>query len=227
MVIDSGNGMSKFFTKVYLWMFVGLLISFGVAYYTSTNLNMIYFMLRNYTWIILAELLVVIIFSFLRRKVSSLVAGILFVVYAALSGLTLSSIFIVYEIGSIGMVFLSAALMFGLLAVYGYVTKNDLSSMGKILIFALLAIIIMSLINLFVYNSTFGVIISVISIVVFLGLTAWDMQNLKMIYNYFASDDKELNKASIYGALDLYLDFINIFLQLLSLFGKEKIRKLD
>lgn len=222
MVIDSGNGMSKFFTKVYLWMFVGLLISFGVAYYTSTNLNMIYFMLRNYTWIILAELLVVIFFSFLRRKVSSLVAGILFVVYAALSGLTLSSIFIVYEIGSIGMVFLSAALMFGLLAVYGYVTKNDLSSMGKILIFALLAIIIMSLINLFVYNSTFGVIISVISIVVFLGLTAWDMQNLKMIYNYFASDDKELNKASIYGALDLYLDFINIFLQLLSLFGKRK-----
>ncbi|HIU40403.1 MAG TPA: Bax inhibitor-1/YccA family protein [Candidatus Aphodocola excrementigallinarum] len=222
MVIDSGNGMSKFFTKVYLWMFVGLLISFGVAYYTSTNLNMIYFMLRNYTWIILAELLVVIFFSFLRRKVSSLVAGILFVVYAALSGLTLSSIFIVYEIGSIGMVFLSAALMFGLLAVYGYVTKNDLSSMGKILIFALLAIIIMSLINLFVYNSTFGVIISVISIVVFLGLTAWDMQNLKMIYNYYASDDKELNKASIYGALDLYLDFINIFLQLLSLFGKRK-----
>ena len=222
MVIDSGNGMSKFFTKVYLWMFVGLLISFGVAYYTSTNLNMIYFMLRNYTWIILAELLVVIFFSFLRRKVWSLVAGILFVVYAALSGLTLSSIFIVYEIGSIGMVFLSAALMFGLLAVYGYVTKNDLSSMGKILIFALLAIIIMSLINLFVYNSTFGVIISVISIVVFLGLTAWDMQNLKMIYNYYASDDKELNKASIYGALDLYLDFINIFLQLLSLFGKRK-----
>lgn len=222
MVIDSGNGMSKFFTKVYLWMFVGLLISFGVAYYTSTNLNMIYFMLRNYTWIILAELLVVIFFSFLRRKVSSLVAGILFVVYAALSGLTLSSIFIVYEIGSIGMVFLSAALMFGLLAVYGYVTKNDLSSMGKILIFALLAIIIMSLINLFVYNSTFGVIISVISIVVFLGLTAWDMQNLKMIYNYYASDDKELNKASIYGALDLYLDFINIFLQLLSLFGRRK-----
>lgn len=222
MVIDSGNGMSKFFTKVYLWMFVGLLISFGVAYYTSTNLNMIYFMLRNYTWIILAELLVVIFFSFLRRKVSSLVAGILFVVYAALSGLTLSSIFIVYEIGSIGMVFLSAALMFGLLAVYGYVTKNDLSSMGKILIFALLAIIIMSLINLFVYNSTFGVIISVISIVVFLGLTAWDMQNLKMIYNYYASDDKELNKASIYGALDLYLDFINIFIQLLSLFGKRK-----
>ncbi len=222
MVIDSGNGMSKFFTKVYLWMFVGLLISFGVAYYTSESVNMIYFVLRNYTWIILAELLVVVIFSFLRSKVSPVVAAILFVFYAALSGLTLSSIFIVYEIGSIGMVFLSAALMFGLLAAYGFMTKNDLSSMGKVLLFALIAILIMSLINLFVYNSTFGVIISVVSVVVFLGLTAWDMQNLKAIYNYYASSQNELNKASIYGALDLYLDFINIFLQLLSLFGRRK-----
>lgn len=222
MVIDSGNGMSKFFTKVYLWMFIGLLISFGVAYYTSESVNMIYFVLRNYTWIILAELLVVIVFSFLRSKVSPVVAAILFIVYAALSGLTLSSIFIVYEIGSIGMVFLSAALMFGLLAAYGFMTKNDLSSMGKMLLFALIAILIMSLINLFIYNSTFGVVISVISIVVFLGLTAWDMQNLKSIYNYYASSPNELNKASIYGALDLYLDFINIFLQLLSLFGRRK-----
>lgn len=222
MVIDSGNGMSKFFTKVYLWMFVGLLISFGVAYYTSESVNMIYFVLRNYTWIILAELLVVVIFSFLRSKVSPVVAAILFVFYAALSGLTLSSIFIVYEIGGIGMVFLSAALMFGLLAAYGFMTKNDLSSMGKVLLFALIAILIMSLINLFVYNSTFGVIISVVSVVVFLGLTAWDMQNLKAIYNYYASSQNELNKASIYGALDLYLDFINIFLQLLSLFGRRK-----
>lgn len=222
MVMDSGNRLQKFFTKVYLWMFIGLLISFGVAYYTASSVRMIFFVLQNYYFIILAELIVVIVFSFLKRKVSPVVAGILFVVYAALSGLTLSSIFIVYEIGSIGMVFLSAALMFGLLAIYGFVTKNDLSSMGKVLIFALLAILIMSVINLFIYNSTFGVFVSIISIVVFLGLTAWDMQNLKSIYNYYATSDKELNKASIYGALDLYLDFINIFLQLLSLFGRRK-----
>ncbi len=222
MVINSENGISKFFTKVYLWMFIGLLVSFGLAYYTSSNVNMIFFVSRNYYLIIIAELLVVIVFSFLKRKVSSLVAGILFIVYSALSGLTLSSIFIVYEIGSIGMVFLSAALMFGLLAAYGYITKNDLSSMGKVLLFALIAILIMSVINMFIYNSSFGVFISIVSIVVFLGLTAWDMQNLKAIYNYYASDDKALNKASIYGALDLYLDFINIFLQLLSLFGRRK-----
>ena len=222
MVIDNNNGMSKFFSKVYLWMFIGLLISGGVAYYTSITPSMIKFVYGSYGWILITELIVVIAFSALRKKVSPGVAKVLFVTYAAISGLTLSSIFLVYKIQSIGMVFLSSSLMFGLLAVYGYITKTDLSSFGKILLFALLAIIIMSVINIFAHNGTFGIIISIISIVVFLGLTAWDMQALKAMYNYYASDEKELGKIAIYGALDLYLDFINIFLQLLNLFGKSK-----
>lgn len=222
MVIDSNDKMSRFFSKVYLWMFIGLLISGGVAYYTSVTRSMQIFVYGNYTWILLAELLVVIFFSFLRKKVSPLVAKILFVLYAAISGLTLSSIFLVYKLDSVGIVFLSSAIMFALLALYGYITKQDLSSLGKILIFALLAIIIMSLINIFIGNSTFSIVVSIISVVVFLGLTAWDMQALKAMYNYYASDEEELNKIAIYGALDLYLDFINIFLQLLNLFGKNK-----
>ena len=222
MVIDNNNGISKFFSKVYLWMFIGLLISGGVAYYTSITPSMIKFVYGSYGWILITELIVVIAFSALRKKVSPGIAKVLFVTYAAISGLTLSSIFLVYKIQSIGMVFLSSSLMFGLLAVYGYITKTDLSSFGKILLFALLAIIIMSVINIFAHNGTFGIIISIISIVVFLGLTAWDMQALKAMYNYYASDEKELGKIAIYGALDLYLDFINIFLQLLNLFGKSK-----
>ena len=222
MVIDNNNGISKFFSKVYLWMFIGLLISGGVAYYASITPSMIKFVYGSYGWILITELIVVIAFSALRKKVSPGVAKVLFVTYAAISGLTLSSIFLVYKIQSIGMVFLSSSLMFGLLAVYGYITKTDLSSFGKILLFALLAIIIMSVINIFAHNGTFGIIISIISIVVFLGLTAWDMQALKAMYNYYASDEKELGKIAIYGALDLYLDFINIFLQLLNLFGKSK-----
>ena len=91
-----------------------------------------------------------------------------------------------------------------------------------ILLFALIAIIIMSVINIFVMNSTFGAFVSIISVVVFLGLTAWDMQSLKRIYNYYANDEEELNKVAIYGALDLYLDFINIFMDLLNLFGDSK-----
>lgn len=222
MVIDNNNGMSKFFSKVYLWMFIGLLISGGVAYYTSITPSMIKFVYGSYGWILITELIVVIAFSALRKKVSPGIAKVLFVTYAAISGLTLSSIFLVYKIQSIGMVFLSSSLMFGLLAAYGYMTKTDLSSFGKILLFALLAIIIMSVINIFAHNGTFGIIISIISIVVFLGLTAWDMQALKAMYNYYANDEKELGKIAIYGALDLYLDFINIFLQLLNLFGKSK-----
>ena len=155
-------------------------------------------------------------------KTSKTVAKLLFVLYSAISGLTLSSIFLVYKIQSVGIVFLSSALMFALLAVYGYTTKQNLSSFGKILLFALLAIIIMSVINIFVGNGTFGIIISVVSIMVFLGLTAWDMQALKSMYNYYANDENELNKIAIYGALDLYLDFINIFLNLLNLFGNSK-----
>ncbi|MEE0699020.1 MAG: Bax inhibitor-1/YccA family protein [Bacilli bacterium] len=221
-MINDNNGMSKFFSKVYLWMFIGLLVSGGIAYYTSVSVPMIKFVYGNYMWIILAELLVVVLFTFLRKKVSPGVAKLLFVLYSAISGLTLSSIFIAFKLSSIIMVFISAALMFGLLAIYGYVTKQDLSSLGKIMIFALIAVLIMSLINLFVMNSFFGVVVSVISIVVFLGLTAWDMQALKAMYNYYSNNEDELNKVAIYGALDLYLDFINIFLQLLNLFGSSK-----
>ena len=222
MVISSENGISKFFSKVYLWMFIGLLISGGVAYYTSVTPAMIRMVYSSFNLILIIELIVVIAFSALRNKVSPLVAKILFIAYSAISGLTLSSIFLVYKIESVGLVFLSAAVMFGLLALYGYITKQDLSSLGKILIFALLAIVVMSLINIFVGNESFNIFISIVSVVIFLGLTAWDMQALKAMYNYYSSDERELGKMAIYGALDLYLDFINIFLSLLNLFGKSR-----
>lgn len=214
--------MSLFFSKVYLWMFIGLLISGVVAYLTSVTSSMIYFVYKSFWLIILLELGVVIGFSFLRKKVSPSLAKILFIIYSILSGLTLSSIFLVYKIGNIGFVFLSSALLFGLLAVYGYTTKEDLTSFGKLMPFGLIAVLIMSLINIFVNNHTFSIIVSVISVVVFLGLTAWDMKKLKEIYIYYENDEYELNKAAIYGALDLYLDFVNIFLDLLRLFGRGK-----
>lgn len=223
MVINNNDdGMSRFFSKVYLWMFIGLLVSGGVAYYTSVTPGVRGVVYSAFNWLLILELVIVIAFSALRKKVSPLIAKILFIVYASISGLTLSSIFLVYRLDSIGMVFLSAALMFGLMAAYGYITKTNLSSFGKILIFALLAVIVMSLINMFIGNGTFGIVISIISVVVFLGLTAYDMQNLKAMYDYYANNENELSKVAIYGALDLYLDFINIFLRLLQLFGKSR-----
>lgn len=212
--------MSNFLSKVFLWMMIGLLISGGTAYLTYATPSITKFVYQFYILILLVELIVVISFTALRRKVSPSMAKLLFIIYSIVSGLTLSSIFIVYKLGSIGIVFLAAALMFGLMGIYGLTTKNDLSSFGKILIFALIAIIIMSVINIFVQNSEFNIFICVVSILIFLGLTAWDLNNLKTIYRYYESNEEELNKAAIYGALDLYLDFINIFLNLLNLFGK-------
>lgn len=222
MNIKNENSMSMFFSKVYLWMFIGLVVSGLTAYYTSITPSLLKFVYNSFMFIILSELIIVIAFTALRKKVSPEVARILFIIYSAISGLTLSSIFIVYKLSSIGIVFLSSAIMFGLLAMYGYFTKTNLSSFGKIMIFGLLSVIIMSIINIFINGSMFGIILSVVSVVLFLGLTAYDMQNLKNIYDYYSNDEKELSKASIYGALDLYLDFINIFLQLLNLFGKGK-----
>ena len=222
MTIKKENGMNKFFRGVYLWMFAGLLLSGVMAYLTATNPTMTNFVYNNLTLVIILELVVAIAFIFLRRKVSANTAKILFIIYSLTSGLTMSSIFLVYKLDSIIMVFFSAALLFGLLAAYGYYTNNDLTSFGRLLTFGLIAVLIMSVINLFIFNSTFGVVISVISVVVFLGLTAWDMQNLKRIYEYYSNDEEELKKCTIYGALDLYLDFINIFLHLLELFGNDK-----
>lgn len=220
MNLSRERGMSNFLSKVFLWMMIGLLISGGTAYLTYATPSITKFVYQFYTLILLVELIVVISFTALRRKVSPSMAKLLFIIYSIVSGLTLSSIFIVYKLGSIGIVFLAAALMFGLMGIYGLTTKNDLSSFGKILIFALIAIIIMSVINIFVQNSEFNIFICVVSILIFLGLTAWDLNNLKTIYRYYESNEEELNKAAIYGALDLYLDFINIFLNLLNLFGK-------
>lgn len=216
------NGISRFFTKVYLWMFIGLLLSSISAYFTFVNPAMNSFVYSSFGLILIIELIVVITFSLLRRKVSPMGAKIMFIVYSIISGLTLSSIFIVYKLSSIMVVFLSAAIMFGLLALYGYFTNQDLTSFGKLLMFGLLAVIIMSIINIFVTSQSFDITISIISIIIFLGLTAWDMQNLKRIYYYYENDSVDLDKSAIYGALDLYLDFINIFLDLLRLFGKSR-----
>ena len=131
MNLSRERGMSNFLSKVFLWMMIGLLISGGTAYLTYATPSITKFVYQFYTLILLVELIVVISFTALRRKVSPSMAKLLFIIYSIVSGLTLSSIFIVYKLGSIGIVFLAAALMFGLMGIYGLTTKNDLSSFGK------------------------------------------------------------------------------------------------
>ena len=214
--------MQSFFTKVYLWMFIGLLVSAGVSYYTSINKELLSLLASSYIFVVLIEFGVVIALTALIKKVSPTVAKILFIIYSALNGFTLASIFMVYKLDSIVMIFLGAALLFILLAIYGYVTKTDLTKFGKVLFIGLIAIIIMSIINMFVGGSSFGSVIAIISIMIFLGLTAYDMQKLERIYYSYENDANMLDKIAIYGALDLYLDFINIFIELLRLFGNRR-----
>jgi hypothetical protein len=210
---------NEIFKKVFLWMFVGLLITFATGYVVSVSPNMIEKIFSSSMYIILAiiELALVIILSARITKMNPTTARILFILYSFVTGLTFSSIFIVYEMSSIIYVFLITAIVFGILSFIGYTTNVDLTKMGTYLLIGLIAVLISTIINIFVGNGTFEIIICIISVLVFLGFTAYDVQKIKQLSNYY-----DENSIAIIGALELYLDFINIFLDLLRLFAKER-----
>jgi len=173
-------------------------------------------------WVVmLGPLAFIFFFSFRMDRMSSSSARMMFLVFAAVMGLSLSSIFVVFTGQSITQVFFITAAAFGALSLYGYTTKRSLSGMGSFLIMGLFGVIIASLVNLFLASSALAFAISVIGVLVFAGLTAYDTQRLKDMYLYEVGGDAEVAaKASIYGALSLYLNFINMFQLLLSLFGQ-------
>lgn len=212
--------MNQVFSKVFMWLFVGLLLTFGVAYIVSTNDNMVYNLFSDgkyfIVWII--EIVVVIVLSARIRKMSSMTAIVLFLLYSFLTGLTLSSIFIIYEISSIVWVFAIASGLFLIFGLIGYFTKLDLTKIGTFLLMGLLAIIVAFLINMFIGSETFDIVLCIVGIVLFLGYIAYDIQIIK---RNMLTIENETNLA-IYGAFQLYLDFINIFLKLLRLFGTRR-----
>ncbi|MGN1000367.1 MAG: Bax inhibitor-1/YccA family protein [Bacilli bacterium] len=209
--------MNNLFSKVFLWLAAGLFISFGVAFYVSTNENLVYnIFTKYYIWIIILELVLAFVLSLCITKLSKAMTIILYIGYSAVTGLTLSSVFLAYELSSIIMIFLMTSIIFALLSVYGYVTKKDVSKIGPILFFGLIGIIIVTILNIFVFkSSSFDIWISIISIIIFLGFVAYDINLIKRRM-YDIDDDK----LAVYGAFQLYLDFVNIFLDLLRLFGE-------
>ena len=209
---------NKFFTKTFFWMFLGLIGTAIVAAYTYYSGLWINIMLSGSLPIVaIAELIAVIVFGLLFKKMSPTVAGIVYFVYAFLNGVTLSTVFAVYELNSIVLIFIATAAVFGVLAFIGYKTNKDLSNWRTILYTILIIGIIASLVNLFMNNPMLDLGLTWLILFVFFGITVYDMNKLKML-----SQDPELNqdKLYIYGALELYLDFINIFLRLLRLFAK-------
>jgi uncharacterized protein len=173
-------------------------------------------------WVVIfAPFAVVMWMSFGAERLSAGTARTLFYVYAALLGLSLSTLFLVYTGGSIARVFFVSAASFGALSLYGYTTKRDLSGMGSFMIMGLFGLIIASIVNLFLASSALTFATTVLGVLVFAGLTAWDTQKLKSMY-YGVGSREEGDKLAIYGALDLYMDFINLFLMLLRLLGDRR-----
>ena len=201
-------------------MFLGLLGTAIVAWYTYSSGLFISIILGGYWEILLiGELLVVLLFSFLFKKLPPTIVGILFFVYAMLNGVTLSTIFILFELSSIVWLFVVSALLFGIMAFFGYKTNKDLSNWKTLLFGILIAGIVLSLINLFIGNSMLDIILDWVILLVFFGITAYDMNKIKALQEDASLDQSKLH---IYGAMELYLDFINIFIRVLSLFGKRK-----
>lgn len=206
--------------KTFFWMFLGLLGTAIVAWYTYSSGLFLNILFNGYfSALLILELVVVLLFSFLFRKLSPTIVGILYFVYSIINGVSLSVIFAVFELNSIVWLFVASAALFGGLAFYGYKTNKDLSNWGTLLFGILIVGLILSIINLFLGNSMLDIALDWIILFVFFGITAYDVNKIKQL-QYDDSLDK--SKLHIYGAMELYLDFINIFLRLLSLFGKNR-----
>lgn len=209
--------------KVYLWMFAALLITAGTAYRVASSellLSIIFSSKISFWVLILSQFGVVWYLTSRLHTMSIATATIMFVLYSLLLGVTLSSIFVVYTASSIGTTFLVTAATFGVMSVYGFVTKKDLTSWRSLLITALIGLIIASLVNMFLHSSMFELIISGVGVLIFVGLTAYDTQKIKALVN--AEDNEQNQKLALLGALMLYLDFVNLFLYLLRFMGNRK-----
>ncbi len=208
--------------RVFLWMFAGLGLT-GLAAYMTIDNNWVYSLAENqglFWGLVIAELALVWGISGMINRMSFITATALFALYSTLNGVTLSLILLVYTTESVVTTLFVTAAMFGSMALYGYTTKRDLSSWGSILMMALVGLIIASVVNIFLGSSMMGFVISIIGVVLFVGLTAYDVNRIKAMFAEVYEDGEDVKKASLLGALSLYLDFINLFLYLLRLFGR-------
>ena len=216
---------ADYMTRTYRWMALGLLITFAAAFVTATT-PLFYVVNSLYLLFTIAELALVIVLSARVQNMSVGAARGVFLGYALLNGMVLSYYFLAFDLGTLVLAFLATSLYFGLMAVYGTTTHKDLSGWGPKLMMALFALIITGFVGvLFGMGFMSTVLYSGIGLVVFMLLTAYDTQKLSQMYSYYAGDSELAEKASIYGALTLYLDFINIFLYVVRLLGLNSRRR--
>lgn len=211
--------------KVFVWMTLALAITGLTAYGVATSpaiLSLIFSSKVTFFGLIIAEFALVFAISGAINRLSLSTATLLFILYSVINGATLSTIFFAFSVATIGKVFFITAGTFGAMALVGYTTKTDLTSMGKLLFMALLGIIIASVVNMFVASSGFDLILSYVGVLVFVGLTAYDTQKIKQMCQAAPDAGESTQKLALIGALSLYLDFINLFLYLLRIFGNNR-----
>lgn len=215
----SASEVNSAMGRVYGHMALAVLTSMLVSFYVGTSQALLAFFFTGIMkWIVIfAPLAAIFAITFSMAKVGKAGAQLMLHGFAALMGLSFATIFAIYNMGSIVSAFMGGAILFGVMSGYGYFTKKDLSGLGSLLFVGLIAIIIASIINIFVGSTVFQMVISAIAILVFLGLTAYDTQRIREEVSY-----QNDGIAEIRGALTLYLDFINLFLSLLQLFGEKK-----
>lgn len=225
-IVQARSGLQTYMAQVYGWMTSGLLLTAFVAWYAANTQSVLEFVFSSqitFFGLIIAQLALVFVLSGMVHKLSAGVATSLFMLYSALTGLTLASIFVAYTEASIAGTFVVAAGMFGAMSLYGYTTKRDLSRFGSLLFMALIGIVLASVVNIWLKSTPLMWAVTYIGVLVFVGLTAYDTQKLKNIGEQINVNDRDmLRKYSIMGALTLYLDFINLFMMLLRIMGNRR-----
>ncbi len=224
--VVSENAYAKLMRNVYLWMTLALVVTGMAAYYVANSpqlLNIVFSNSLVFWGLIIAELGIVIYISSSIEKISFTRAALMFVLYSLINGVVLSSVFVIYTMESITSVFFITAGTFGAMALVGSFIKKDLSMLGRIFIMTLIGIIIATVVNMFVESSLLTLILNYLGVLVFVGLTAYDAQKIKMLLQQHGTEVNESTmKIALLGSLELYLDFINLFLYLLRIFGKDK-----
>ena len=210
---------NKLYSKVFMWLFIGLLITFGGAMALLAAPSVCKFILGSniYYAIFIAEIIIAIFLGSRITTMKPTTTKILYCLYALFTGITFASLFLIFKITSIIVVFLITAVIFGIFALLGKFTKVDLSKFGTYLMIGLISVILLELVNIFVASNSLDMFLCIITIIIFIGYTAFDMQNIARMANMGIDDDNY----AIIGAFRLYLDFVNLFIKLLNIFGKD------
>jgi FtsH-binding integral membrane protein len=219
-VYRSAAGINEAMGRVYAHMSLAVVTSMIVSYIVGTSPELLQFFFTGaMKWIVIfAPLVAILGMTFASKRFSKTGLQVFLQVFAALMGLSFATIFAVFTMGSVVTAFMGGAVLFGTMSIYGYFTKKDLTSVGSFMVVGLIAIVIASIVNIFIGSTVLQMVISAIAIIIFLGLTAYDTQTIRQL----VSRDTDTGREEVLGALSLYLDFINLFLNLLQLFGGRK-----